>query len=183
MSLPKRMVNGIRNKARAYIRDKMRETGYLQTLQKPPNTRDLVTYAKSHPEILPDKKLLQVGRKRFLFQLGSALSGHPVAITKKSKAKRSRYTSPKKHAFYDSQEWKELRHKVLLHYGPKCMLCNATREDGVKLHVDHIKPRSKFPELALDFDNLQVLCEDCNLGKMAADTTDWRPDVDPKVLH
>ncbi|MFC6439812.1 HNH endonuclease [Bowmanella sp. JS7-9] len=34
------------------------------------------------------------------------------------------------------------------------------------LHVDHVKPRAKFPELALDINNLQILCETCNLGKL-----------------
>ena len=42
---------------------------------------------------------------------------------------------------------------------------------GVVLHVDHIKPRSKFPELELSLDNTQVLCADCNLGKGAWDDT------------
>lgn len=37
------------------------------------------------------------------------------------------------------------------------------------------KPPSKFPDLALVLANLQILCEDCNLGKMARDQTDWRP--------
>jgi hypothetical protein len=33
------------------------------------------------------------------------------------------------------------------------------------LHVDHVKPRSKYPELALDLDNLQILCAACNTRK------------------
>ena len=33
------------------------------------------------------------------------------------------------------------------------------------IHVDHIKPRSKYPKLALDQSNLQPLCETCNLKK------------------
>jgi len=44
------------------------------------------------------------------------------------------------------------------------------------LHVDHIKPRSKYPELSLTFSNLQILCEDCNFGKSNIDQTDWRPE-------
>ncbi|MCH7696168.1 MAG: HNH endonuclease [Proteobacteria bacterium] len=31
--------------------------------------------------------------------------------------------------------------------------------------MDHIKPVSKYPELARDLNNLQVLCEDCNVSK------------------
>ena len=41
------------------------------------------------------------------------------------------------------------------------------------VHVDHIKPRSKYPKLALVKSNLQVMCEDCNLGKVNTDTIDW----------
>jgi 5-methylcytosine-specific restriction endonuclease McrA len=78
--------------------------------------------------------------------------------------------------FYNSPEWRSLRYRVLKKYGPICMLCGATRDDGVRMHVDHIKPKSKFPGLALEFTNMQVLCEDCNLGKSNKDDTDWRPD-------
>lgn len=42
------------------------------------------------------------------------------------------------------------------------------------MHVDHIKPRSKYPELELEFTNLQILCADCNLGKRNHDSIDWR---------
>ena len=57
------------------------------------------------------------------------------------------------------------------------MCCGRSRKDhGVVIHVDHIKPRSKYPHLALVFENMQILCEDCNLGKSNVDATDWRPD-------
>jgi 5-methylcytosine-specific restriction endonuclease McrA len=49
------------------------------------------------------------------------------------------------------------------------------------MHVDHIKPRSLFPLLAADPENLQVLCEDCNVGKSNVDTTDWRPVAEPVI--
>ncbi len=42
------------------------------------------------------------------------------------------------------------------------------------MHVDHIKPRRKYPELALSRSNLQVLCNLCNHGKGNWDETDWR---------
>ena len=41
------------------------------------------------------------------------------------------------------------------------------------MHVDHVKPRSKFPELALDLSNLQVLCNLCNVAKSNVDMTRW----------
>jgi 5-methylcytosine-specific restriction endonuclease McrA len=77
--------------------------------------------------------------------------------------------------FYQSQAWLEVRYQVLKKYGPACMLCGRTRKDGAQIHVDHIKPRYHFPELELTFENLQVLCRECNLGKRAHDDTDWRP--------
>ncbi len=73
--------------------------------------------------------------------------------------------------FYLSRPWQELRYKVIKKYGRKCMLCNDTKS---VMHVDHIKPRSKYPHLSLDINNLQVLCEPCNLGKSNLDETDWR---------
>lgn len=81
--------------------------------------------------------------------------------------------SPK---FYNSREWRELRYKVLVKHGNNCMCCGASPVDGVVIHVDHIKPRSLHPELALDIDNMQILCADCNLGKSNKDDTDWRLD-------
>lgn len=76
--------------------------------------------------------------------------------------------------FYTTKSWRYLRMKVLAARGARCECCGATAKDGARIHVDHIKPRSRYPELELDEDNLQVLCADCNLGKMAWDMTDWR---------
>lgn len=76
--------------------------------------------------------------------------------------------------FYRSDEWMQLRYKALKLHGAACQCCGATRKDGIKLHVDHIKPRSKYKSLELRLDNLQVLCEACNLGKSNTDSTDWR---------
>lgn len=76
--------------------------------------------------------------------------------------------------FYRSERWRKLRYKALLQNGGRCQCCGATAEPGRSLHVDHIKPRSKFPQGAFDLKNLQVLCEACNLGKGASDQTDWR---------
>jgi HNH endonuclease len=70
--------------------------------------------------------------------------------------------------------WEELRYRALKLHGTRCQCCGATPGDGRALHVDHIKPRSRFPELEWTLSNLQILCEDCNLGKGAWDQTDWR---------
>lgn len=70
--------------------------------------------------------------------------------------------------------WRALRMVVLKERGARCECCGSTPRDGIKVHVDHIKPRKFFPELALDKDNLQILCEVCNHGKGNWDQTDWR---------
>ena len=77
-------------------------------------------------------------------------------------------------AFYASQQWRSLRYKALKRGGGRCDLCGAVPSKDQPLHVDHIRPRSKFPALALELSNLQVLCKDCNLGKSNRDDTDWR---------
>jgi 5-methylcytosine-specific restriction endonuclease McrA len=76
--------------------------------------------------------------------------------------------------FLQSKAWQRARIHAFKKYGNKCQCCGATAETGVRLCVDHIKPRRLFPELALDLDNLQVLCFDCNSGKGNWDMTDWR---------
>lgn len=77
-------------------------------------------------------------------------------------------------SFYESDAWQGLRYRTLKRLGRKCMLCGA---GGVELHVDHIKPRSAHPELALNPDNLQVLCKPCNLGKGNRHYDDFRPSL------
>ncbi len=76
--------------------------------------------------------------------------------------------------FYQTPEWRELRYRVLEHYGNKCMACGRGPSVGIIIHVDHILPRSIYPEHALNFDNMQVLCEDCNIGKSNKFEKDWR---------
>ena len=76
--------------------------------------------------------------------------------------------------FFESREWRVLRYQVLVRAGGRCECCGQRSSPDVRLNVDHIKPRSRFPHLALKLDNLQCLCEACNVGKGAWDATDWR---------
>lgn len=93
--------------------------------------------------------------------------------TKASAAKRKR--------FYQSGAWRTLRYQALKKYGKRCACCGATPGNGIVLHVDHIIPRSKDSRKELDINNLQILCEDCNLGKGNADRVDHRKsDTDPR---
>lgn len=76
--------------------------------------------------------------------------------------------------FLSSFEWRRVRMMALKKYGPVCMCCGASPLTGAVMNVDHIKPRKLFPQLALDVDNLQILCHECNHGKGNWDMTDWR---------
>jgi 5-methylcytosine-specific restriction endonuclease McrA len=111
-------------------------------------------------------------------KLSEALKGRLICLPKiKQKREIQQTTIEKKavtDAFYDSYEWRKLRYRALVQHGGQCMACGRTRKDGVILHVDHIKPRKKFPELQLTLSNLQVLCHECNHGKSNWDQTDWR---------
>ena len=84
---------------------------------------------------------------------------------------------PAADAFYRSYRWRRLRIDALEdnreRYGAlTCECCLTTRT--AQWHVDHVRPRAHYPELALEPANLQVLCADCNLGKGTRHTTDWR---------
>lgn len=76
--------------------------------------------------------------------------------------------------FYGTPEWLRLRYDALVKAKGRCECCMNRPTEASPLHVDHIKPRSKHPELALDPSNLQVLCADCNFGKGNRDSIDWR---------
>lgn len=56
-----------------------------------------------------------------------------------------------------------LRALVLMRDGARCQLCGVTPQDGSRLHVDHIFPWSQGGETVIE--NLQILCEKCNIGK------------------
>lgn len=76
--------------------------------------------------------------------------------------------------FYLSDQWIKLRYRTLMARGNHCECCGDRWSIGNPIQVDHIKPRSKFPDLALEPTNLQVLCRNCNIGKSNTDLTDWR---------
>jgi hypothetical protein len=97
----------------------------------------------------------------------------PVTLNFK-KVDRSQIPSQSE-PFYKTRAWLSVRYKALVRSNRECELCRrSVLRDRVQLHVDHIKPRSKYPELELDIGNLQVLCAECNIGKSNDDETDWR---------
>lgn len=63
--------------------------------------------------------------------------------------------------FYNSTDWKKIRDQALATLENVCVQCGS----GQNLSVDHIYPRSKFPEKALELSNTQILCLRCNSSK------------------
>jgi 5-methylcytosine-specific restriction endonuclease McrA len=80
--------------------------------------------------------------------------------------------------FLSTYQWRRTRMVALKKYGARCQCCGAGPATGAVIHVDHIKPRKLFPHLALDVNNLQVLCHECNHGKGNWDMTDWRNQIE-----
>jgi hypothetical protein len=65
--------------------------------------------------------------------------------------------------FKPRQPCLRLRFQVLQRDNFKCQYCGRGIENGIKLVVDHINPRSKGGLATLD--NLVTSCFECNMGK------------------
>lgn len=87
--------------------------------------------------------------------------------------------------FYRRPSWRKLSYlaKAIQKQKYGYLFCNACKvkewdvdENGqyISFHSDHVLPRSKYPERALDITNIQILCQECNLAKSNLDMTDWR---------
>ncbi|PSR55769.1 HNH endonuclease [Adhaeribacter arboris] len=47
----------------------------------------------------------------------------------------------------------------------KCMYCESTIAHVSHEHIEHIKPKSIFPDLTSEWDNLGLACQVCNMNK------------------
>lgn len=83
-------------------------------------------------------------------------------------------------SFYLTDEWLSLKNKVHKLYKCGCMKCGVT---GVETHVDHIFPRSTYPEFELSVHNLQILCRKCNMEKSNINTTDYRTEEQKRLCR
>lgn len=64
--------------------------------------------------------------------------------------------------FYSSSAWKEVRTAAFKRDDWTCQDC---LKRGGRLEANHIKPRSKFPDLKLELTNIETLCKKCHDGK------------------
>lgn len=116
------------------------------------------------------------GHEGFCGKKCAHLINKPRSKKARRNLRKAKLVENQKTGFYWSDEWRTCRMKTLRKYGYSCMACGRSPKiHRIVIHVDHIKPRSKYPALELDQDNLQVLCEDCNLGKSNLFEDDLRP--------
>lgn len=122
------------------------------------------------------KKLANKKRQRIaaLKRKNALLRKSNNELSAEWKARKLRGIRVESDAFLQTYEWRKVRMEALKKYGAKCQCCGTTPAYGAIMNVDHIKPRKLFPGLALDINNLQILCHDCNHGKGNWDMTDWR---------
>ncbi|MGI9486842.1 MAG: HNH endonuclease [Geminicoccaceae bacterium] len=84
---------------------------------------------------------------------------------------------PRRGAKFDVTIWRRVRLRALKRDGARCVGCGRGSSDGVTLEVDHIKPKSQYPNLMYDLANLQTLCYDCHRPK-GTRIFNWRKHYD-----
>ena len=137
----------------------MRKKGFIKLdVKSMRNDQTIVAAA----EVIMNRKIRNDGKGEHLENLAAVLD------TKKN-APIGRLAE-----FYRSSDWKRLRYKVFTASSGRCACCGHSAKDGAKMIVDHIKPLRFYWDLRLMESNLQILCDDCNLGKASDDQTDWR---------
>lgn len=60
--------------------------------------------------------------------------------------------------FYLSPNWRKTRLRILERDNYRCVKCGADVFGKGQARVDHVKPRSTHPHLALEPSNLRTLC-------------------------
>lgn len=83
---------------------------------------------------------------------------------------------------------KEVKDSLRLESHSKCMYCESKVGHITYEHIEHIKPKAKtkFPQLAYEYDNLGLSCPKCNMNK--SDTYDTsntfiNPYIDVPTTH
>ena len=115
--------------------------------------------------------LVLLGEWLFFVLLPKALLGlFRLAAWPFRRRKKLKLLPGQKPGFLKSQAWRTARVKCMelnkKEFGAmRCEQCGRTELQGVtSWHCHHVRSRSKWPELALDQNNLVMLCDDCNMG-------------------
>lgn len=179
-------INGLSKTARRKLRKRnVGKIGYDCKPVGPAVKAAAIKAAKSRKERQPSRKKLEAVR--------TYQEKHLVLVTKDGEKV---FNNVKQHSsqqdredFYRSWDWRTLRMKVIKKYGRRCMCCGSTPGDvdtsgaPVRIVVDHIKPIATVWQMRLVPSNLQILCDECNMGKGAWDETDHRSDVEKLIAE
>ena len=113
---------------------------------KRPEVREKIRLSKINLPKETRRKMSEAGKKR----IGSLNSNWRGGIT------------PERLTF----AYKIWRRKILVRDNYICQICGDRNYKGrgssIKLHVDHIKPFWKYPELVMEMNNGRVLCVGCH---------------------
>jgi 5-methylcytosine-specific restriction endonuclease McrA len=118
-----------------------------------PSSQEEIRKAREEWATTPESTKAQI-RKEML--LAEKLE---VTLAKAKSLEKKKIRKPKR-IYYTKEEWAATRTKVFDRDGHICYVCN-----GPGHQVDHLLPKSKYPELALTLDNLKPICWPCNRAK------------------
>lgn len=115
----------------------------------------------------PVPQSLQQNAKAWTKDLLDAVAAHKKDKTKKvPDSIKNRYNQP------------DVRKALEEMYGGYCCYCDASVGEVAHEHIEHRKPKSIFPELAFQWENLHLSCPKCNMAK-GNDFDDADPILDP----
>ena len=138
--------------------------------------RDFVTCQASHENLIAPSKSDHVAAAELITRFAIR---NDISVEFKAKPIKKAVRKSKVRTYYNGKNgftrWRKVRYEALIRSNGLCECCGATvKSSGEPLHVDHIKPKSLYPELQYQLSNLQILCADCNVGKGNWDETNWR---------
>jgi hypothetical protein len=125
--------------------------------------------------LLEDRRLLATGTRTM--DLIPSRSTIRIRVNNEKNLPKTPGSAAARKAFRSSVPWLKMRFSVLAENAERnggvatCELCSST---SGSMHVDHIEALSRCFEKRLDRSNLQVLCADCNIGKLDGTPIDFR---------
>jgi len=88
-------------------------------------------------------------------------------LIKKHPILSGKATGPKNPNWKGGRNWKEIKKEALIRDNWTCQYCGL--KDPQIMEVDHIKPKSLYPELEFNLANTITLCPNCHRRKTIQD--------------